>query len=368
MHPRQLGLWFLLLCICAASAHADDAIDEAFAKLRMSLDHIESQLPLIADAADAAAEMIIDGAGLRVEDRPLSHELSQNPGAMFTAKRRRNVTLALVGDRLVVTAQDQRFAIDSAGLPVVTAWAFKCELFAACVRRGEVPVVRQSFEIDTHRRRYWRYEGQRFHDDRWLDPTPAPESAEGGIDARPFNHGVLGQRYLAGLRAVLLDLDTAGRNAIERAIARAQTARDAGGTVYLVAGGPYLPHRLAPHLHAGLHAPEASHVNAKPVPMSDHTPGPDDFVIALGIDAHVGGEWWGDVDRLRAAGLGVAWVVNGCNTSPRDLHRRDILVDLWTPVGDGLVRVEHYDARLGPANTFAADAVYRAIVASLDRD
>lgn len=337
--------FMVVFCLCwSATAHAYDAVDTAFAGLRASLDRIETQLPVIADAAGAAAEMIVGGAGLLVEDRPLSQELSQSPGAMFIAKRRRNVTLALVGDRLIVTAQDQQFTIDSAGLPVVAAWVFQCELFAACVRRGEVPVVRQSFEIDTRRRRYWRYEGQRFHDDRWLD----------GDDAS-FMPEALGKRYLSGLREVLLDLDTAGRNAIERAVARARAARDSGGTVYFVAGGPYLPHRLN----------QATHGHAGPVPLGDHTPGLNDFVIAFGVDAHVGGEWWGDVDRLRMAGLGVAWVVNGCNTSPGDLEPGDLLVDLWTPVGDGLVKVEHYDARLGPANTFAADAVLRAILVSL---
>lgn len=356
MTKRSYLSFMVVFCLCwSATAHAYDAVDTAFADLRASLDRIETQLPVIANAADAAAAMIVDGAGLHIEDRPLSHELTQSPGAMFITKHRHNVTLSLIGDRLIVAAQDRRFTIDTAGLPVVTAWTFKCELFAACVRRGEVPVVRQSFEIDTRRRRYWRYEGQRFHDDRWLD----------GDDAS-FTPGALGSRYLSGLRDVLLDLDTAGRNAIERAVARARAARDSGGDIYFVAGGPYLPHRLAPHLHAGLHTPEAPRVNAGPVPLGDHTPGLNDFVIAFGVDAHVGGEWWGDVDRLRMAGLGVAWVVNGCNTSPRDLEPGDLLVDLWTPVGDGLVKVEHYDARLGPANTFAADAVRRAILVSLN--
>ena len=346
MTKRSYLLFTVVFCLhWSATAHAEDAVDTAFADLRASLDRIETQLPVIADAADTAAEMIVDGAGLHIEDRPLSHELSQSPGAMFTTKRRRNVTLALVGNQLVVTAQDQRFTIDAAGLPVVAAWVFQGELFAACVRRGEVPVVRQSFEIDTRRRRYWRYEGQRFHDDRWLD----------GDDAA-FTPQALGNRYLSGLRDVLLDLDTAGRDTIERAIARAQAAWDSGGNVYFVAGGPYLPHRLTQPLHG----------HAGPIPLGDHTPGPQDFVIAFGVDAHVGGEWWGDVDRLRMAGLGVAWVANGCNTSRHDMEPGDLLVDLWTPVGDGLVKVEHYDTRLGPANTFAADAVYRAILLSLE--
>ena len=86
-------------------------------------------------------------------------------------------------------------------------------------------------------------------------------------------------------------------------------------------------------------------------------------MIAIGTDETAGSTEWGEPDLLRSAGLGVAWIVNGYNTDRRRLPGREILLDLWAPVGDGVVKVDSYDARLGPVSSVVAEAVLWMVTA-----
>ena len=331
----------IALCIVAVTDEAP-AARAHFDALHRSLGRIESQLPRITDAADLAAPALIDGADLDVRDGALAGLLRNSPGAMFTSSGHtgRSVIVSVDGHQLIITVDDTDVVIDTGGAVAAAAWTFQCELFAACTRLGEIAVVRQSFEIDTKRKRYWCYGSQRFHHDRWLDP---------------ISPGSLGQRYLDGLRSVLRDVGTASWDAITETAQRARDTLDAGGRVFVVAGGPYVPHVIAR--------------DPSPfIPLTDEVLGENDFIIAVGTHAPAGDDWWGDVDRLRRAGRGIAWIVNAYNTHPRDLNRDEIVIDLWCPVGDGVVKVEHYDARLGPVSSVVAEAVVRMLMAESDHD
>ena len=108
-------------------------------------------------------------------------------------------------------------------LNLSVAWLLQTEFFAACTRRGEVPVARRAFEIDTRRDRYFRYEGQRFHHDCWLDPIP---------------EGELGKKYLKELRLALRDVGTASWDAVINTADRASFAIQQDGKVYLLEVNP----------------------------------------------------------------------------------------------------------------------------------
>ncbi len=240
------------------------------------------------------------------------------------------------------------------GVPMATvlnaasAWAWQCELFAALTRLDKLPVVRQSFEIDMRKRRWLRYGSQPFHHDRWLDPI-AP--------------GTLGRAYLDRLRGVLRDIGTASWQDIARTARRAGDTLDKGGTVWLRCGGRYLPYHVG-----GLLAADPDLLTALNHDGSDpRLPAPDknDFVIAVGGHEPAGSWRWGEPELLRKAGRGVAWIVNGYNTQPRDLNRREVLIDLWGPVGDAVVKIENYDTRLGPVGSVTAEAVLWMITAEV---
>ena len=308
-----------------------------------------SRLGLIGETKGACT-VFLDNAAPAV-DGGLIEGVSNNyrsHGARGAALNRKRV---LGGDRVIGVGLDDD---DPSGAPMTTvlnaavAWTFECELFSALTRLDKVPVVRQSFEIDTRRRRWHRYGSQRFHHDRWLDPIPP---------------GILGRAYLDGLRDVLRDIGTASWRGLARTAHRAESTLASGGTVWLRAGGRYLPYHVDGQLAAdpGLFT-ALNHDGSNPRLA---VPGENDFVIAVGESETAGSYEWGEPELLRMAGRGGAWVVNGYNPQRRDLHRRELLIDLWAPFGDGVVRVEHYDTRLGPVTGVVGEAVMWMIAAQI---
>ncbi len=414
-----MSLHFRLILVCvlgvvwdplsAAVVRADEA-PHARAYLNRLLervDRIGSHMEALTSAAEVSAEALDHGAGFGVRgDGGMARELSQRAGAMMGYDGRRgesgDVVLYVLGlpgrvtdDRanlatqirdaselkargsvviglasrarlrsygLLDEAQDACTVLidnhapaadgrlkDAAGrtvapmetvLNAVSAWAYECELFAALTRRGRVPVVRQSFEIDTRQSRWNRYGFQRFHHDRWLDPIES---------------GVLGRAYLDGLTEVLRNIGTASwRSLSGTAVKIEQVLRD-DGIVWLRVGGRYLPYHVGtdyagdPGLFRVL-----THDGSNP---SLASPGEADYLLAVGRYETAGSWEWGEPELLRQAGRGVTWIVNGYNTQRADLKRNERLIDLWGPVGDCVVKVADYDARLGPVGSVTAEAV-----------
>ncbi len=288
------------------------------------------------DAAllDRAARALIGGADLTVVGDPgVAADLVGGAGAFafstLDPPRAGDVVLLLEGlpappDTVALPLPDD----PDPAVRLAAAWAVQLELFAACTRLGETPVVRQSLEIDTRRDRFFRYGGQRFHHDLWLEPIPAH---------------TLAPRYLAAVRRVLRDLATASGDALDRAAFRIDDTLADGGVVRLRPAGRALPHHVL-----GLPFPVLADDAARP--------GPRDLVLAIGGYAHPGSEYWGEED-FRDAGRGVIWAVNAYDTYPHDLRRGEFVIDLMGPVGDCVVKVEHYDARLGPVSSVTAAAV-----------
>ena len=255
---------------------------------------------------------------------------------------------APAADGLLLNEQGRRVVPAATVLNAAAAWAFQCELFAAMTRHDRVPVVRQSFLVDTLKKRWQRYGSQAYHHDRWLDP---------------IKKGELGTRYLQGLNDVLLDIGTASWDELARVARRATTTKQRNASVWVRAGGRYLPYHVGGQLKAdpGLFT-LLTHDGSDPdMPI----PGENDYMIAIGQSETAGSYEWGEPELLREAGRGVAWVVNGYNTHRRDMYRKEILLDLWCPYGDGTVSVENYDARLGPVSGVVGEAVLWMIAAQV---
>ena len=402
----------LLLGTPAAYLHAADEVPHARAyldALEASLDQIQNNMPDISKAADTAALALADGAGFGVRgDDGLASELSNRAGAMMGYDGRRgkagdvilyvfglgvsddlntneqleqqlNIAAELKADGSTLiglgsTARLRQFGLldradticdawlDNAAdirdgklnAPnetvnnAVLAWTFECELFAALTRVDKVPTVQQSFEIDTLKKRWYRYGIQHFHHDRWLDP---------------IDPGRLGGTYITKLHAVLLDIGTSSWPQIVRTVNRAYDTKKSGGTVWLRAGGRYLPYHLGGKLNNDqelftLLTHDGSNPNLP-------APGMNDFVIAVGEHETAGSWEWGEPELLRKAGRGVTWIVNGYNTQDADLKRREVLIDLWAPVGDTAIKVDDYDVKLGPISGITGEAVTWMIAAEL---
>ncbi len=402
------AVWLLLpagLLRADEAPHARAYLDA----LEAGLDRIEQNMPRISNAAEVAAKRLSRGAGFGVRgDDGLASELSNRTGTLMGYDGRRgddgDVILYVIGlpvsieadaavridiqlikaaelkangcvviglgstDRLrrlglmdraiescdawldnAVIEQDSK--LNAPIEPVqnaAVAWTFECELFAALTRQNKVPVVQKSFEIDTLRKRWYRYGVQHFHHDRWLDP----------IDA-----GSLGRIYLKELDTVLLDIGTSSWRAVAKTANRAYTTRTNDGTIWLRAGGRSLPYHSGSILKndPGIFT-LLTHDGSNPKLPA---PGNNDMLIAVG-DHETAGSWeWGEPELLRKAGRGVTWIVNGYNTQRADLDYGEVMIDLWAPVGDSVVRIKNYDANLGPVSGITSEAVTWMIAAEV---
>lgn len=227
---------------------------------------------------------------------------------------------------------------------LAAAQALQVELFAACTRAGRTPVVEQSREIDTRGRRWLRYVGQRFHDDRRLAPVSEAE--------------LLGA-YFDRVELLSLDLRTASGNAVAEAAWRCRAAAEAGGAVRLAGGSRavFLGRYLAEAGGGG---------GGGAMRAWNGEAGPDDAVIAVGDADPPRWTWWKQLDAMRSAGLGVVWVQPGYDVRRDGLAPGDLLLDNQRPFGDASLRVAGYDARLAPLGTLANELILASLAAAIE--
>lgn len=257
---------------------------------------------------------------------------------------------APASDGLFKRAQGAAVAPTFTVANAMVAWTWCCELFAACTRQGKTPAILPDFDGPKRPRTFERRWEMRFHD-QTLEPIAA---------------GHLGAAYLKRLGAILRDVATASWPALARTAQRASDTILDGRTTFLRVGGPYLPFH-----HANQLAGDPGILTALDHDGSDPSapsPGPGDFVIAIGRASPPGTEGWGEPEMLRGAGRGVAWIISAYLTQPWDLRRGELLVDQRWPEGDALVKVDGYDTRLAPASSIVAEAILWAITAQVYAD
>ncbi len=413
-----LGAIGVVACAVAIThaAAPSAASDEAPAartymnRVESALARVAGDLSLISEAADAAAGPIIAGRGLAVlGDEGLADELSNRAGGFIFMQgdppRPGDVLVYAVGVRRTVHHVDAasllqsqlddirkwrqqgstviaiasiaqleaadllddfrsegHFVLDnhapagddgSLAAPTFTvtnaavAWTFIAELFAAATREGQTLAIMPDLDGIKRNERFERHWSMRFHDQT--------------ID--PIAKGELGRKYIKQLRGIMRDLATASWPALSRTAHRAGDTIQSGGRVYLRVSGPYVNQHHAGQLAAdpGLFF-SLDHDGSNPLLAS---PGPDDFVIAVGRSAPPGSEWWGEPQFLRQGGRGISWFVSAYLTRRADYRRREILVDLRWPEGDALVRPPGYDLPIAPASSIVAEAALWAVTAEV---
>lgn len=347
----------LLLATMAGDADEAPAARARLNAIVTGLEAIERDMPRITAAAEQAAEAYVAGADLALRGGALHLALAQQPGgfndeyglpgdddsilliasddpAAHRTPHRGAVVIA-IGSRPLENAiwlDNHAQNETSAALTAGAAGALRCEMFAACVRRGHVPVIQQSTLLDTRRRRYVRYGNQRFHHDARLDPIPV---------------GTLGTAYLRELRRVLRDVGTTSWPAITVAVDDIRLARDSGGRAF-ARFGPAYP---AQHLSTA----------GSLLPFND-TPSSHDVVIAFHDDTP---RWldWHELQQIRASSH-VTWIIPTHDVRPGDIFYRDLMIDLQCPLGDALIAVPGYDTRLGPASPVITAAILCILQAS----
>lgn len=359
---------------------------------RSAIADLEGQVDAWAPSADAVAERLTAGGGLRIEGCPgVRHELTARPGALFEWSRPGpGVTLAVgspaVADalpRLIERARKRGDLVVGIDLPaglearvdytlsvpieqstrdqdgaairpavrLAFAHAWMGEVYAACTRRGKAPVVRLDTALD--RKAEWRrrYFGRSFHDDRWIDSI-AP--------------GVVGRAYLEAVDHALGDIGGRGWRHVSAAAARVRTSARYGGAVWVQPGAGFPGAALS---EAAVATPGVRWMSVSlpqerlgDAPMPQAWPGRGDFVIAVGVDEPAGSGDWGDVRAMRRAELGVAWVTAGRWTSGERMPRRDLVLDPFAPLGDAAVAVPHYRPCLGPVGGLTAYLTVAAVL------
>lgn len=399
---RSVVSAMVVLCFCGP-LRADEmpAARARWDRLAMIMGQIRQDLPAITRAADAAARPFVAGRSVGVRGEPgLAREMSHRAGALmafdggpggsdggvvlyaFGLSLRGQDDAARLDEqiadaRALVTGGSVVIAIAStdhlrrinrldearaastmlldnhvpADQPLlepaanaVVAWTWCAELFGACTRLHQVPVVCLERGIDRRHRWHRTYQSRRFHDDMQVQPIAA---------------GWLGGEYLHELRRVLRDVGTAGWGAMSATAQRAGGTIVDGGRVFLRCGGSYLGHHTGGKLPAdpNLFTP-LDHDGSDPALPS---PGAADFVIAVGQMEEPGAGEWGEPQMLRQAGRGVAWIVGGYQWKPRQLKEGEIVVDQYWPVGDALVKIPNYPVRLAPASGVVSQAVFWAL-------
>ncbi len=229
------------------------------------------------------------------------------------------------------------------------AWAWACEIFSACTRSGRtiaVDLASSSGRRNVTWPRRWR---MRFHE----------------RSVPPIAPGRLGRDYVKALRATVLDVSTTGWPSVVAAAYRGADAMLDGGRCYLWYAAEALGHQVGGRLPAD---PRVFHLlDHLPDDASagDEAPTGRDFVMAAGTDEPPGSVRWGEPDRLRRAGRGVAWLCRA-DLRPGDLRRDEIHVDPLWPDGDALVAVPGYDTRMAPASGVVGPVIVWAIAAEID--
>jgi uncharacterized phosphosugar-binding protein len=233
----------------------------------------------------------------------------------------------------------------------IVAWAWCGELFAACTRRGKTPAMYKSVMVDRSRERYEKYKDVKFHDDLHVEPQEAQK---------------LGKAYLDGVRGVLRDFSTASWKPFTAACDQAAGTLKGGGKVYLFLSGHYPPYHQPGALAYDPSLFVPLNVNSKLIAQ----PGPADYVLGLGYmntptEEVFGQKAWGDADKVRQAGRGVAWIVAAFNYKPEDLKPNEILVDQRWPEGDAAVQAPGYDVKILPPSGVVGEAILWAMTAQV---
>ena len=244
-------------------------------------------------------------------------------------------------DETVARFPGDAFA-SSDGVPVTSMsnvagmWAWTGKLVAACVQRGMMPCVYQSYAIPDGRARaeyLRRHDDARFHAMSSINPASADTA---------------GERYLDIIAASLREAMRCNESAFPRAAELLRASLDDSQTITLHARGHLYPAEFEhPHQPAGF------------VPAQQ-----------AGKDAPLGAAlilWYQDfpwqmVSELQQAGRPI---VLTCSQSPLATFTGEpqhVYINPVWPIEDGVVELEGYDVPLFPASGLMDTAIYWQLI------
>ncbi len=243
------------------------------------------------------------------------------------------------------TLPDGRRLVATQSVATINAlWAWKAEFVAACLRRGKMPVMYQSFAVPGAKERAERMKGIKFEDE-----APPPVAQE-----------VLGREFLHASRAIVDEFYENQQDNLMLAATAARDARANGKKAYMfLHGHAILFHQLAYPNSPGIFTQLNRDWFAQH-PRIELQAG--DFVLCVGYSQRFhDGQFEGWDDKARAAGATLAWSFAGFtrDEAARVQEQKELWIDQHWEYGDAVVQVPGLDFKLIPSSGVIAQCVIR---------
>lgn len=230
-------------------------------------------------------------------------------------------------------------------------WTWTGEFIAACTRLGKAPPIWQSMMVPGSSERNNKIlaamhqanpRGRLF-----LEKCPPP-----------FPSGKAARAYLDGLMKNVDKVFSKEGAAIKSVASTALRTRANGGTIYAALTGHSLMHEMGCAHDPGLF---------KPVADADIKPA--DFVLGMGYDSILSGDFWKHVaETVRSTGAKIAWSFTDYRPdAKKSLLPGELYINQHWEMGDALVTLPGYDVKILPPSGVIEDAIYWSINAEMLR-
>jgi hypothetical protein len=221
----------------------------------------------------------------------------------------------------------------------IPGWVFTGELIAALTRVGKMPVIYESIGLYGGVPRINRYKDQGI---LWHDQHSVP----------PIAPGVIGNRYVTAVSAMLRRVEAEDRTQMERAGAWASQAKRSGKRVIMYSMGHLIPIEVEKTAIGRLFKPELWNSGFSYLKPPDDTYCAGEVLIHIGYQ-HPPTEM---LERARCAGAQVVYVDI---LQQRDyVKSKDVIwIDPMWPWADACVPIENYDVPALPASAIVNGAI-----------
>lgn len=376
----------LLGASVTAAQDAQPPVASYLARTAAAVEAIRADVPAMAEAADVAAERLVEGgqlwaaghpglvsevagrAGGFIFHRPLgNNEAAAGDVVLYMPAPGEDVPSGLIPQaRTIVTIGPDTAPIPGPCFPAhggphdvsytiaatASAWVFLGELTGALTRLGHMPVMYETIGAvgATMRNTRLQEAGSPFHT---------------GMDVPPVAPGVLGGRYIDAVTSMLRRLERAHRHDLNQAGAWAAAAKADGATLYMLSMGHLFPGEVGESAIGTLFESAPYYAGFRTWAVPDLPYGPGDVVMHIGYQ-HPPSPL---LARVRERGGRAVYLsILGDRDYARD---PDViwLDPMWT-WPDSCVEVEGYEIPILPAsgvvNAAVAWELYRLTMLGLD--
>jgi uncharacterized phosphosugar-binding protein len=249
-------------------------------------------------------------------------------------------------DGLLIDSEQRAIIPTFTTANAIVLWSWCTEFFSACTRLGHTLPMYASYLVPGGRERAAKYRGQRFQQDMQLEPIES---------------GLLGQRYLDGIRQLFAKIGAESWQPLLDAAEHVTETLSGDGKVFITAFGHYSKYHTGGQLAGDPSLFERLNLKDKTQPIDIDA---DDYVIAIGYSWPPGSKLWTQPKVMRQAG-GVAWVITDYETKPQDVQPGETLINQHWELGDALVEVPGYDIRICPPSGVTSEALMWMLTAAV---